>query len=213
MKKECIASLFTMLFMIVFSAPCFAGWLIYNKPEFRGKIVDAETKQPIEGAVVVAIYKKHPIITGPAGGSSSIIHIKEVLTNKDGEFHISSYTTLIQPNSIEDNAEFIIYKPGYGGFPNQRLIPPKPMSTPAIETFFLKETFGKKGEIILDFGLLRKWKGTYGVVELPRLRTWKERRKANPSSISDIPKSKWPLLHNMIEKEDEWLRHNKGWRR
>ena len=28
--------------------------------EFRGKIIDAETKEPIEGAVVVAIYSKNP---------------------------------------------------------------------------------------------------------------------------------------------------------
>jgi hypothetical protein len=65
-----------VLLAIVFAAPCPASWLIYHKSEFKGKVTDAETKQPIEGAVVVAKYFKHPIITGPAGGSASIIHIK-----------------------------------------------------------------------------------------------------------------------------------------
>jgi hypothetical protein len=60
----------------VFAAPCLASWLICHKPEFKGKVIDAEAKQPIEGAVVVAKYFKHPIITGSAGGSASITPIK-----------------------------------------------------------------------------------------------------------------------------------------
>ncbi|MBI3583826.1 MAG: hypothetical protein HY096_07745, partial [Nitrospinae bacterium] len=29
-------------------------WMVYHKPAFKGKVIDAETKKPIEGAVVVA---------------------------------------------------------------------------------------------------------------------------------------------------------------
>ena len=53
----------------------------YHKPAFQGKVIDAETKEPIDGAVVVVIYKKYPIISGPGGGGESIMDIKETLTN------------------------------------------------------------------------------------------------------------------------------------
>jgi hypothetical protein len=101
MKKAYLIIVLSMILTITFCTSCFAGWLIYHKPAFKGKIVDAETKKPIEGAVVVAMYKKYPIISGPGGGSASIMHIKEALTDKKGEFHISSYTTFIQPLFIE----------------------------------------------------------------------------------------------------------------
>jgi hypothetical protein len=28
----------------------------------------------------------------------------------------------------------------------------------------------------------------------------------------DVSKSKWPLLNELIKKEDEWLERHKGWR-
>ncbi len=70
--------IFFLISIFIFNASIsHAGWLIYHKPEFKGKVIDTETKEPIEGVVVVAIYQKHPIISGPGGGSSSIINIKE----------------------------------------------------------------------------------------------------------------------------------------
>jgi hypothetical protein len=89
-----------------------AGWLIYHKPAFEGQILDGETKEPIEGAVVVVKYVKRSSGIG-AGTISSIINIRETLTGKDGRFRIPSYTTIIQPFSWESTANFIIYKPGY----------------------------------------------------------------------------------------------------
>jgi hypothetical protein len=200
MKKPRILLLIIMFLTIVSAAPCFASWLIYHKPEFRGKVIDAETKEPIGGAVAVAIYFKYPIISGPGGGSASIIHIKETLTDEKGEFYIPSYTAMIQPNSVEDDTRFIIYKPGYGKFPHQRTSPPKPMSSPAIEKFFLKDSFGKEGEIVLDFEPFKKAYGTYRVVELPRLKTKKDRLRAIPSPPSDFKKD-CPLLYEAINAE------------
>jgi len=200
MKKTYLIIGLSMFLISAFCTSCFAGWIIYHKPAFRGRIIDAETKKPIEGAVVVAKYYKYPIISGPGGGSASIMHIKEALTDKNGEFLIPSYTTVIQPLSIEDQATFIIYKPGYGRFPYQRVSPPKPMSSPAIERFFWKESFGKQGEIILSFGPLKKGYGTYGVVELPPLKNRKERLRAVPSPPTDKIKDT-PFLYKAINEE------------
>ena len=55
---------YTIIFLIFISifilnsSPSFAIWPIYHKPEFKGKVIDAETKEPIEGAVVVVVYNK-----------------------------------------------------------------------------------------------------------------------------------------------------------
>ncbi len=183
-----------------------AGWLIYHKPEFRGKVIDAETKEPIEGAVVVAIYNAHPIISGPAGGSAYIIKIKETLTDEKGEFYFPAYTTIIQPLSIEDVVDFIIYKPGYGSYPGREIYP---FNYVGPEYLFSKK-LGTKEEVRRGTEIVTI---THGVVELPALRTWEERRKASMISISGgISKNKWPLLNELIEKEGKWLERNKGWR-
>jgi hypothetical protein len=193
MKKSYLIIVLSMILTITFCTSCFAGWLIYHKPAFKGKIVDAETKKPIEGAVVVAMYKKYPIISGPGGGSASIMHIKEALTDKKGEFHISSYTTFIQPLFIEDDVDFIIYKPGYGSHPGRKVYP---FHYCGPELLFSKE-LGTKGQIH------RRTKTvsiTYGVVELPPLKTRKERLRAVPSTPTDKIKDT-PLLYKAINEE------------
>lgn len=183
----------------------YAGWLIYHKPEFKGKVIDAETKEPIEGAVVVVLYYKHSLISGPGGGYSSVIKVKEILTDKNGEFIFPSYTTIIQPNSIEDEARFLIYKPGYGSYPDLQTSPPGVVSS---EDFFSGES-GRPGTVRINN---ETFKYLTGLVELPKLKTWDERRKSNMLSPTD-DQNEWPLLHRMIKNEDEWLWNNKNWRR
>jgi len=210
MKKRYFISLFVVVLIIGYSLPCFGGWIVFRKPAYKGKIIDAETKEPIEDVVVVAVYNKYPILSGPGGGSSSMIHIREALTDKDGEFKIPSYITLTGPNSVEDDTTFIIYKPGYSAFPSKFpsygnfsgywATPLKDMSLPGIEHFFLEDNFGKHGEIILSFGPLKKGYGTYGLVELPRVTTKKERLKAQPSEPSEF-KSDCPLLYKTVNEE------------
>ncbi|RJQ22794.1 MAG: hypothetical protein C4560_01755 [Nitrospiraceae bacterium] len=209
-KKLFISSTGIFIGIFLLSSVSFAGWLIYYKPEFRGKVIGAETKEPIEGAVVVVVYKKHSLISGPGGGYTSVIKVKETLTDKNGEFYFSPYTTLIQPNSIEDYAEFIIYKPGYGSYPNYQ-VTPRGLNAVSEELFFSKG-IGNTGE--LEALVQRKVeliRVTFGIVELPILKTWEDRNKANMISPTDDD-NEWPLLHEMIKKEDQWLENNKVWR-
>lgn len=211
-----------LFFLITASYTFAAGWLIFKKPAYNGKVIDAETKEPIEGAVVVAVYEKRSL--GIVESYSVIIEVKEVVTDKNGVFHIPAYTTLIQPLSWGSYTTFIIFKPGYGKFPEYRKYPPKGIPLDVLEEFFIGET-GKEGELVernkcggdifnkCGEEILNRWKVIFGIVELPMLKTWEERNKANMISISDIPKSKWSLLHEIIEKEEKWLKNNKGWRR
>lgn len=111
MKKTILISVIALI--VWCSATSEASWIFYHKPQFNGRVVDIDTKQPIEGAVVVAIYEKQTL-NPPAGSYTNIIHVKEALTDKDGRFHFPSYMTLIHPLSYSGNCVFVIYKPGYG---------------------------------------------------------------------------------------------------
>ena len=196
-----MTNLKVVLFMFVFlsfvATPSHAFWWMgYHKPAFQGKVIDAETKKPIEGAVVVAIYGKYPIISGPGGGSESIMDIKEILTDAKGEFYFPSYTTVIQPFSIEGSATFIIFKPGYCSFPNGRIYPPMRLSLPALEDFFSGKV-GTEGEVAWDF---EKEKVTFGIVELPKLKTREERINSLPS-IAGLPSRKMQNLIRLFNEE------------
>ncbi|MCP4614575.1 MAG: carboxypeptidase-like regulatory domain-containing protein [Planctomycetes bacterium] len=190
----------------------FIFWtMIHHKPSYKGKVIDAETKEPIAGAVAVAIYRKCPILHLPGGGSSTKFHVKEALTNKNGEFTISSYTTLLPLNWVEDSTRFIIYKRSYGNYPENKISPPSSLSLETKEKYFLKRNFGKQGKVKISSGkqMGKRQKVTFGLVELPLLKTLEERRKAGRLGGMDIPESKWPLLYEMIEKEYEWLRNKR----
>jgi hypothetical protein len=194
--KQLMAFFLFITIVLSFTASAHAGWLLYHKPEFKGKVIDAETKEPIEGAVVVVIYNKHTLISGPGGGYSSVIKVKEILTDKNGEFHFPSYTTLIQPNSIEDTAEFIIYKAGYGSYPDLQTSPPGVVDP---EKLFSKD-YGTSESVQIDYKTITY---TLGIVELPKLKTRYERLRAIPATPTDYRSKELPLLYKAMNEENK----------
>ncbi|HEY5974247.1 MAG TPA: hypothetical protein VIU41_05845, partial [Geobacteraceae bacterium] len=56
MQLQRIIILSVLLLLMASSSD--ASWLIYHEPEFRGEILDIDTKEPIEGVVVVVEYTK-----------------------------------------------------------------------------------------------------------------------------------------------------------
>ena len=88
---------------------------------YQGKVIDAETKEPIEGAVVVAIWRQSKgTMTGPR---TRFKDSKETLTDKNGEWSIvgpEGYENKmisgflhIMGVFVTESPVFIIYKPGY----------------------------------------------------------------------------------------------------
>ena len=194
MKTKYIVSSLIIFLIVALSATCMASWLIYHKPSFKGKVIDAESKEPIEGAVVVVVYTKH--VYGPAGGFGSVVKVREALTDKKGEFHFPSYTTAIHPFSREDFADFIVYKPGYGSFPKSQVSPPTFVDW---EKFF-SEDYGTTKDV------QKRSKSatvTFGVVELPRLKTRKERLRAIPAAPTDFRSKELPLLFKAMNEENK----------
>ncbi len=168
---------------------CHASWLIYHKPEFKGKVVDLDTNEPIEGVVVVAIYEK--ATHGPADTVTSSFDAREALTDNKGEFTIPSYTTFISPISTSYDVEFIVFKPGYAWERPVRL----------------ERTFS--GKLTQEFDIPVMWnKGLKcvvlksGVVKLPKAKTDKDRINSfySTGQIESF-KNKLPLSIEIVEKE------------
>jgi len=172
-------------------------WMFYHKPAFQGRVVDSETKQPIEGAVVVVTYSKNIFRFMPESGTV-IMDVKETPTDKEGMFYFPSYTTVIDPLAWEEWARFIIFKPGYGSFPNYQVSPPKVGINP--EDFFSKEETGTKGVMVWR-GIGTKFDVTFGIVELPKLKTREEIEKRMLGFPAGFGAKELPLLYKAYEDE------------
>ncbi len=92
-----------------------SGCAIYHHyGPFYGKVVDAETNKPLEGAVVLADYITW-LHASPGGPGSYFLDAQEAMTDKNGEFRISSLNAFtFRPLSrFEPHPYFTIFKPGY----------------------------------------------------------------------------------------------------
>ncbi|BBA69498.1 carboxypeptidase-like regulatory domain-containing protein [Geobacter sulfurreducens] len=174
--------------------PAHGSWLIYHKPEFKGQVVDIETKEPVEGAVVVAVYKK-TTLNPPAGSYTNVIEVRETLTDKNGTFNFHSYTTLIHPFSYSDNCDFIIYKPGYGNLGELGL--EDYFSGNAKDIWEMRAFWNKK----VLFRFLPN-----GTIELPKITSKEERTKAKPIPAGDFRFwKKQKIFIQTIRKEWSYL--------
>lgn len=82
---------FFLIFLLVFFVNKAYGF-IYYEPAFKGKVIDAETKEPIEGVTVSVDYFK--TVFGFADSFTVDYDKRETLTDKNGEFYIPSYIAI-----------------------------------------------------------------------------------------------------------------------
>lgn len=148
---------------------------------YHGKVVDAETEQPLEGSVVVVVWYKKPLIS--MDGPTYFHDAKEVLTDAKGEFSLDGspaidwnpFTYLLKQPDI------VIYKPGYGP-----LTGAYPRSLQNIQESL------KKG----------------AVVKLPRLKTGEEQVRfadISPLGLTPAPFERIPLLIQLINVQRKIL--------
>lgn len=195
MSKYFFAIIVALVFIISLAQTSQAEWPLYNTPAFRGRIIDAETKEPIEGAVAVALYDKEMLIGGPGGPNSYVYHAKESLTDKKGEFYFPSYFSL-HIISKGDGVRFIFYKTGYMADYGPTKIKPILM-----EKYFSAGKVGEELEIegrLFELDNYTKWKGPLGIVELKKAKTYNERRIGGPSTPTDYTSKELPLLFKAI---------------
>jgi len=100
--------------VLLFAVALLGGCGYY--PPINVKVIDAETEQPIEGAVLLAQWT---IPSGMAGfSSSSNYKVVESVSNKDGQMRVEGVT-----KSGVNKPKVTVYKKGYVAW-NSRLIFP-----------------------------------------------------------------------------------------
>jgi hypothetical protein len=172
--------------MIVFlTATGCAGFI---RGPFSGRVINAETKKSIEGAVVLVKWNKRVVTGSPGGPTTYIQEIKETLTDINGEFYIEEYKGFtINPLAKIKDPEFLIFKPGY-------CVLPKSITMPSCKNMKPKENYY---EALIKGGTL---------VKLPKLKTKEERRMVPIGPVGE--KSDWKkqkLFIKAIREEWEFL--------
>ena len=118
MNKKHIVILITVVVALLMMATC-----SYAKGPWKGRVIDAETKQPIEGAAVVAVWKK-VLNFLPPGPMDMYLDAEETVTDTKGEFVIPSKWFISIPFFRKvTGPRFTIFKPGYGSFPEHQVFP------------------------------------------------------------------------------------------
>jgi len=82
---------FFLIFLFIFFANTAYGF-IYYEPAYGGKVIDADTKEPIEGVTVSVDYSKS--VFGFADSHTVDYDKRETLTDKNGEFYIPAYIAI-----------------------------------------------------------------------------------------------------------------------
>lgn len=100
-----IISLSCILFLLL-AGCCYP--VRYDGP-YKGRVIDADTGQPIEGVVVLGVWYK--VAVTPAGGVSSYYDAAETVTDKSGNFEIRGLGLMILTNV--DVMDVLIFKAGY----------------------------------------------------------------------------------------------------
>jgi hypothetical protein len=172
MKRLIILAVF---FPIIFNGCA----LVHHYDGYQGKVIDAETKEPLEGAAVLVEFNTQQY--GPAGSVSHYVDAQEAVTDNNGEFKIPSFTasTFRPLQTFESYGWFTIFKPGYGCFPRHK---------------------GSKPEKLRKNGVLPI--NEYVTIELPKLTTREERiESTHCSPNSEIPDEKCMQFIKLINQE------------
>jgi hypothetical protein len=160
---------------------------------WKGRIVDAETGQPLAGVIVLASWwRRSP---GAVHERREFHEAHEVVTDADGRFVVPAVpTSATSPFARVQGPRVIIFKGGYGQW-QFRGEPPLRGSDAEQRSDWLEEAwkrFAREGIVI----------------ELPPLKTREERRDfrgmARPDP--DIPGAKIGALTRALDAEEEWLR-------
>jgi hypothetical protein len=147
---------------------------VYWDGSYHGQVLDAETKAPLEGAVVVAVY--HESCYRFIQTNSKEIGVQEVLTDATGKFRILAFWTISTPDCWYEDTGFHVFKPRYAPFPPGVDGPGIPTYAPSNPKLDVYQEIFRAGVIL----------------ELPPLKTREEMEKAYPSG---------PSVSNRLEKK------------
>jgi hypothetical protein len=148
---------------------------IRDEPPYHGRVIDAETGDPLTGVVVFAEWYRH--FASPAGGMQHFYEAREAVTDTNGDYTMPGmglrfFSTLGPP-------QFLFFKAGYEYLGSYRW-----------------DAF--KAGLILSERI--KWEGEKVIVPLRKL-TLEERQKRHIGLTIGGPRDKQKLLIRELNKE------------
>jgi hypothetical protein len=154
-----------------------ADFLYHSDGPYRGKVVDLETGEPIEGAVVVAEWTL----------THRFCDAKETVTDKNGEFILPKGSCFsFWPFTEMDPARVVVFKPGYLGYPPLGALPEERRARMP----------GFTGHEFRD-------KEQYNLIKLgrPKIRDDRESTLGNADLSGDKTFSRLPILIKLLNEE------------
>jgi hypothetical protein len=149
---------------------------------YRGRVIDARTKQPISGAVVVAAWYRD--VFALVQNNTEFYDAVEVLTDDQGYFVVDAPEIERRAPWRTSFPDFTIFKPGYK---------------------YYRGWFASEKEMAQ-----RKNKPLLGVIELePNVGRGRAARLRNFPPHGDVPNEKMPNLLRAEQEETEALRHER----
>lgn len=161
------------IFYLIFLPSCYAARV--DGP-YEGRIIDAETGQPIEGVVVLGVWSREYI--GPGGAVHSYYDAMETVTDKNGDFKIKGLGLLVVSNVIP--MDFLIFKAGY-------------------EYLGLWPWASLKVDILLKKKI--RWEGEKAIIPLKKLTMEGRQDSATFPHHPEVPEEKIKMMMEEIRKE------------
>lgn len=183
-----------ILVIMTFTAMVLGCTITHKFGPFMGKVVDADSGEPIEGVVVLIAFSIE--ISSVGGTVYSFADAVEMLTDAQGEFKfaLKRVNLFKVMSSWSDDHQVSIFKPGYGAYPGH---------------FQAYSSWKHKHSRIIP-------ENEYITYYLPKLATIEEKKKNlfNVPGPAGIPNDKMPILHRLISEErvNVGLKSYKKWR-
>lgn len=98
---------FVAFLILIISYAC-----THSDGPYRGKVVELETGNPAEGAVVAAEWTIEPFVH-----SERICDAKETITDKNGGFELPEGSCISHPFAAMYKPYVVVFKPGYLSYP------------------------------------------------------------------------------------------------
>jgi len=169
-RKQIFIGLLAVLLLIV------AYYCVHSDGPYKGRVVELETGNPIEGAVVAASWSIETWIN-----TWQFCDARETLTDKNGEFVLPKGRCIKHPFAIMHLPEVTVFRPGYLGYP--------PISF--------------KRERIIIAGKVFNNKNQYYLIELgkPKTREERELTYGNAGFSDDESRKRLPILLRLLNEE------------
>ena len=158
---------------LIFTSGC--GFIAWRDGPYKGRVIDAETGQPLEDVVVLGVWYKE--LPSPGGTVGSYFDAQETVTNKNGDFEVKGVG--LQIFSTVSRMHVLIFKAGH-----------EYIDVPWV-SFQIDEMLKKK--IV--------WEGKKAIIPLRKLMMEEREKQGSPDFPAQISPEKMKLMLNEINKD------------